>query len=406
MKPLGHQLKAASKALELLINNGYAYINGQPRSGKTLTSLLVAEDFACHNILVLTKKAAIEGWLKFIKQDYIFKKYIVINYEQLCSIRDKRVIFKYNPSDFQLVIIDESHNIGAYPRPSNRWKTIRIFCRDIPHLHLSGTPFIESANSIYHQMAISKYTPFKHANFYDFFREFGIPNSIYVRGVSIPKYDLFKKELLDYIETFTVYMSQQDAGIDMEIVDKVHYVDLPSDIKHLYNTLIKHKYYEGVISGHTIKIVCDNTMALRTSLHQIEGGTIKLQDNTYEISTAKIEYIKRVFGDTTDMGIMSHFIGERAMLERSFKEAKIYSSNAHAEGVDLSHLKYFIIYSSDYSGAKAVQRRERIANINGSNTTEVHHILCHKAISDQVYTITSKKRDFNNEVFKQEMLDD
>jgi len=144
---------------------------------------------------------------------------------------------------------------------------------------------------------------------------------------------------------------------------------------------------------------------LRTALHQLECGTIKIGDEYIILPQAsKAEYIKDKFGDSEDIGIMCHFIAERQKLGKIFKHAQLFSSNAHAEGVDLSHLKHFIIYSSDYSGARFVQRRERIVNINGSNTTTVHHILVKKAISDQVYNLVSKKRDFNNETFEEETI--
>ena len=115
-----------------------------------------------------------------------------------------------------------------------------------------------------------------------------------------------------------------------------------------------------------------------------------------------IDYIKKEFGDEEDIGIMCHFIGERKILAKEFKKAKIYSSNAHAEGVDLSHLRHFIIYSSDYSGAKFIQRRDRIINTNGSNTLIVNHLLVKGAISEQVYKRVSKKEDFNNSTYIRE----
>ena len=55
--------------------------------------------------------------------------------------------------------------------------------------------------------------------------------------------------------------------------------------------------------------------------------------------------------------------------------------------------------SSGYSGAKFIQRRDRVVNINGSNTTIVNHILVRGGISEQVYKQVSKKEDFNNSTY-------
>ena len=418
MKPFKHQIEKAEQCWNILKQCGYVYLAGKPRSGKTLTALLIAESSQkINSVLILTKKAAIPGWEKFLNDEELGlrHKYKVTNYEQVGKMNGRKAHLKLNPKDYQLVIIDESHNLGTLGKPSNRIKLIRHLCYHMPHIHLSGTAIVESANSIYHQMFISKYTPFKFKNFYDFHRKFGVPYYIKAGGRDIAQYDKFKPELLDEINKFTVYMTQEDAGIskDVQATDKLHYVELDKGTKELYNTLQKDNIakvwtdmlIDPIGCSKEYDLVCDTTMKLRTSLHMLESGIAKVDDEYIELgNTEKIDYIKKTFGDTEDVGIMSHFIGERRLLEKHFKKAKIYSSNAHSEGVDLSHLKHFIIISSDYSGSKFIQRRDRIVNINGSNTTIVNHILVKNAISDQVYKKVSKKEDFNNSTYERRDL--
>jgi len=288
----------------------------------------------------------------------------------------------------------------------------------MPHIHLSGTAIVESPCGIYHQMKISKYSPFRHKNFYDFHREFGEPYYIKAAGREINQYDRAKDTLMPKINEFTVYMTQEDAGIakELQAVDKLHYVELRDETKKLYNTIqednIVKVYFKMLskimlsVSGNLkLDLVCDTVMKLRTSLHMLESGVIKIDEEYIELgNTEKIDYIKENFGDAKDVGIMCHFVGERIMLNKYFKHASIYSSTSHAEGVDLSHLKYFVILSSGYSGAKFIQRRDRIINTEGSNTLDVHHILVKGAISEQVYKKTSKKEDFNNETYEPTVL--
>lgn len=416
INPFPHQEHFAKLVFEQLKSTGYAYLAGKPRSGKTYTSILAYEmSDKLSRILVLTKKNAIPGWHKFTQGNSRLKhSYYVTNYEQ---------VGKLKAEDYEAVIIDESHNTGAFPKPSLRYKQIRKLCWNMPHIHLSGTAIVESPSSIYHQMYISKYTPFKHKSFYDFHREFGEPYYIKAAGREINQYDKVKDSLIPYINRFTIYMTQEDAGIDKSIqaIDKVHMVDLNQGTKDLYNYLqtnqiitiednmfgerkaymasnISIPILEKVI---TYQLVCDTTMKLRTSLHMLESGVAKIGDNYIDLGNReKIDYIKANFGDSEDTGIMCHFIGERQILEKEFKHAKIYSSSSDAEGVDLSHLKNFVILSSDYSGAKFIQRRDRIININGSNTLVVHHIMVKKAISEQVYKKVSKKEDFNNSTYE------
>ena len=158
IEPCKHQIEKSEELWEILKVKGYCYLAGKPRSGKTLTAILTAEKSdKVSSVLVLTKKAAIPGWLPFtVGRKH---KYTVINYEQVGSIVNNKFMLKLNPDDYQLVIIDESHNLGAIPKASNRIKVIQKLCWHMPHIHLSGTAIVESPCSIYPQMSISKYNP-------------------------------------------------------------------------------------------------------------------------------------------------------------------------------------------------------------------------------------------------------
>lgn len=416
MKAFKHQEEKSEELWDILKVKGYVYLAGKPRSGKTLTAILAAEkSLKIQKVLVLTKKAAIPGWLKFTTTVELGLKhqYHVTNYEQVGKWdNDKRkAILKLNPKDYDLVIIDESHNLGTLGKPSGRYKAIKTLCYNLPHIHLSGTAIVESPNSIYHQMSISKFNPFPFTNFYKFFAKYGKPYYIKAAGREIAQYDKYKDELIVDINKFTVYMTQEDAGIDASVqaTDKLHYVTLDKSTKDLYNELQEHHIvyltymgWDDILGWSTEKdtLVCDTTMKLRTSLHMLESGVAKIDDEYIELGNKeKIEYVKETFGDNKDVGIMCHFVGERVLLRKHFRFAELYSSSSHAEGVDLSHLKHFIILSSDYSGSKFIQRRDRIVNINGSNTTIVNHILVKGGISEQVYNKVSKKEDFNNSTY-------
>lgn len=117
-----------------------------------------------------------------------------------------------------------------------------------------------------------------------------------------------------------------------------------------------------------------------------------------------VKYIKANFDLSLPTVIMSHFIQQQELLKLHFPNLTIASSNSKAEGVDYSWVTNFIIISSDYSGSKFIQRRERIINTEGSNTLKVHHILVKGAISDQVFKKVSKKQDFNNSTYVRETI--
>lgn len=425
--PEPHQITKANELYEIFKVKGYAYLAGKPRSGKTYTSILTMEKSKkLTDILVITTKNAFKGWHLFIDDnDLLTHNYDITNFDQVGSMigagRKKKIHLKITKV-YKAVIIDESHNMGTVGKPSNRYLIIKAMCKDLPHIHLSGTAIVESIGSIYYQMNISKFSPFKHKTFYDFFREWGIPNYMMLHGRQINQYNKYKPELLEYINTFTVYMTQEYAGISksMQAVDKIHYVKLKPSTAKLYNQLQDDKIAEvwsGMLADapneNSDTLICDSVMKLRISLHMLESGLAsipyyendKRKTKYIELgNTEKIDYILQTFGDTDKVGIMSHFIAERKLLKAKFKHAHIYSSKADAEGTDMSHLEHFIIISQDYSGAKHIQRRERVVNMNGSVSLIVNYILVHRAISDQAYKTTSKKKNFNDSTYDSKRL--
>lgn len=432
MIPKNHQYEKAKECWQIMLKYRYVYLQGLPRSGKTLTALLIAEmSKRIQSVLILTPKAAIPGWDKFIndeelQQNELTKNYTVTNYEQVGRIGlrthtktgkelkhpVKEFQFKLNSEDYDLIIIDESHRLGKLGSPSQRYKVLAEFCKDKPHIHLSGTAIVESPNSIYYQMHLPQYTPFKDLDtFYDYFRVFGKPSVQYIGRVDpitgeqapVPKYDLAKPALLEYIEQFTVRMTQEDAGIskDIQASDTIHYVALTETTKKLYNRIQK----DRVVSIHGQPLVCDTTMKLRTSLHMLEGGIVKIDDEYISVGNLeKIEYIKKTWGDHPKLAIMANFIGERQLIKEHFEHAKIFSSTSHAEGTDLSDFDDFVIYSSGYSGSKFIQRRERTVNMMQTSQSIVHHLICKGAISSQVYFTCSDKQDFNNKTYRKDYL--
>jgi hypothetical protein len=158
-----HQIQKSKELLNVLNKYKIAYLAGEVRSGKTLTALNTAELYNAERVLFITKKKAISS----IESDYKnfgFKyQLLVINYESLHKIN-------YKPD---LVIYDESHSLGAFPKPSNRAKLCKkLFC-NIPCILMSGTPAVESYSQLYHQFFVSMFSPFyKYTNFYKWANDF------------------------------------------------------------------------------------------------------------------------------------------------------------------------------------------------------------------------------------------
>lgn len=397
-----HQEVAFNSCYEILKKYGIVYLFGEPRSGKTLTALTVAIKFCNNNykktVLVLTKKSAISGWqssLESIKESAEGLTVVITNYEQAEKLMIKPDIY----------IQDESHNIGRVGKSSKRFKDIKKLCFDAPAVLLSGTPIVESPLSVYYQMNVSKYSPFnKFSTFYKFFNTYGIPCPKRIGAMLVESYSQCKPELLDEIEKFIVRMTLSDAGHTYDNVDEIHYFEPSKLFKDVCKAVINRRSFKGV--------ELNSNMALRTFLHLFESGLYYRKNGDWSVfpryARLKIDYILANFmGKKT--AIMCYFKAEQEYLEDSFRllpNFKIFSATAHCEGVDLSDFDELVIFSQDYSGARFIQRRNRIVNLNKKKSTRVHHLLFKNGISEQIYNCTVQKKIFNDSMFNKDIYND
>lgn len=102
MKLYPHQEIAVSKGSEILKQYHLLYLAGEVRTGKTFTSLSIANNLNYSNVLVVTRKKAISSIEKDIATLSPAYQSTVINYESVHKLTD--------PKSFDLVILDEVHN--------------------------------------------------------------------------------------------------------------------------------------------------------------------------------------------------------------------------------------------------------------------------------------------------------
>lgn len=391
MQPRQHQIEIAVKAVELIKDYNIAYIAAEERTGKTLAALLVAEALAVR-VLVITKAKAIAGWQETIAAYKPNCEVVVTSFHQAY----KHIAFRPN-----LVIIDEAHSmLSAYPKPGKIQKEVRAICEFRSVLFLSATPHAQGYAQLYHQLQVSSFSPFRsYSSFYAWHMHYGKPYTIKVNGFDLAQYDRTKDdEIIAATKHLFITATRAELGFEHEPEDQVHYIDLHEDTKFAYNELLQHQ----IIETSAGTIVADSVSKLRTSLHQIEGGTIKMGEAYHVLNNSeKVDFILKRFGDTKDLVIMYNYKAELTKLEAAFKNARLLQGTSYAEGVDLSMHKHLVIYSQDFSTARHTQRRARQANMERREPIIVHFLLVKKAISEEVYkTVSVNKKNYVDSVFK------
>ena len=401
MKPYPHQIELANEGYEILKKHMIVYLATEERTGKTLASIMIAEMCDIKTVLVLTKKKALEegGWQDTLKQFPHDKKYTITNYHQ-CR--------KFSRPD--LLILDESHNYisGCPDQPILQKYIQEHISHQVPIIYLSATPHAQGYQMLYHQFALSSWSPWrKYNNFRHWFTRYGIPSTVWVNSRERAIYTKTHEDLvLPDIQHFFITKTRKELNFPHEPVDELHYIELDQSTKDIYNELLKDKMYEWHSHQKECILLCDSPMKLRASLHMLEGGVAKIEDEYLILRNCeKIDYIMTTWGDTEDLVIYYQYIAEGRKLRHYFKKATILQGTSNAEGIDLAHKDTIVIYSQDFSTARHSQRRARQAAKHRDRPITVHFLLVKKATSAQVYkTVSINKQNFVDSVFERTKL--
>lgn len=397
MTPYPHQVSIAKDAYNILREHMIVYLAMLERTGKTLTSILTCEH--CENVksvLVITKKKALDGWKDTLSHYRTHLNFQVVNYHQ---------VDKVTPNTYDIVILDEAHSyLSKYPKVGSIWKGVARLTIQKPIIYLSATPSAQGSSLLYHQFKLSSWSPFlAYPTFYRWFAVYGNLKVKRFGARMIKDYSNCKEDKVwNAVGHLFISYTREELGFKHEPVDRVHFVDLNQETKLAYRRLEK----TGILKIGMDNFVADTPMALMTKLHQIEGGTLKQDDKSVVLeNTEKIDYILKMYGDSTDLVIFYHYVCEYDKLKTYFKNAKLLQASAYAEGVDLSMYKNLVVYSMNFSTAQYTQRRARQANIKRDSPIFVDFLLTKGAISDQVYECVAKnKKNFVDKYFKRDCV--
>ena len=301
-----YQKVASRKLTRLCQIKKCAYLSGECRTGKTLVALSVVKNMALEKVLVITKKKAIPS----IKSDV--EK---MNLERVVSITNFEQLKNFKGTSWNMIIVDEAHSVGAFPKPSQRYQNI-LQLRYNSIILMSGTPSPESFSQLYHQWSLTPFLWSKYQNFYRWASDYvDVKEKRVGTGVVIKDYsDARQSRILKDIEPYTVQMTQKEAGFTQEIEEEVHTVKMSRRTYRLALRIIKN----GVIGSPTGRsVVADTGAKVMSKLRQIYNGHVITENHGAVIfDKSKIKYIKNNFSGK--IAILYCFIAEGKMLRDFF----------------------------------------------------------------------------------------
>jgi hypothetical protein len=402
-----YQIDCANKGYEILKNTGITYYSIQVRCGKTLISLETARLFGAKRVLFLTKKKAIDSILNDYNEFNYSDKFelVVTNNESLHKLLD---------NDFDLVIQDEAHRLGAFPKPSKIAVDLRTRFRSKPLIFLSGTMSPESFSQLYHQFWTSDCSPWSnYRNFYAWAKDYVNVKQKRIGAFMANDYsggieNKIMADITKHIVTFT----QEQSGFTSKITEEILYVKMKPQTYNIANVLLRDRVFEG----NSDAILADTAATLMQKLHQIYSGTVKLESGkSVVLDTSKAEFIKERFSGKK-LAILYIFKEELNLLTQVFGADNITndldefnSTDKHfvgqvvssREGISLRNADVLIMLNIAHSNVSYIQARDRLTFLDRKEN-KVYFIFSQGGIEDKIYKVVQGKKKYSSNIFKKD----
>lgn len=390
------------KGKSILKQFGIVYLAMEVRTGKTATALTIAKDYK--RVLFITKKKAIQSILDdFSALNYNYEL-VVINNESLHKIDGK----------FDLIISDEHHRNGTFPKPNLSAKFIKKNFSHLPMIFLSGTPSPESYSQLFHQFWVSDKSPFaQYKNFYSWAKDYvNVKEKNF--GYIVKDYSDAKfSEINSCISKYFIKFTQKESGFSTKVNENVLICSLKQSTYDIINKLKR----DLIVIGKDEEIVADTKVKLMQKIHQLSSGTIIFESgNAKVIDDSKAQFIKETFKGKK-IAIFYKFTQELNALKSVFKESlttdlnEFNETNKHIalqivsgrEGISLKNADVLIYYNIDFSALSYWQSRDRLTTME-RKTNDIYWIFSDKGIERQIYKQVIAKKDYTlNHFIKTEL---
>lgn len=403
-----YQKQILETGITVLKKHRFLYLAMEVRTGKTLTSLAMSLALPVSNLLFITKKKAISS----IQNDYDLLaphyKITIINYESLHKVSHE--------TKWDLVVCDESHSMGAFPKPSLRAKLVKqLLIKHDPYvILLSGTPTPESYSQMYHQVYGIRNNPFKqHVNFYKFAKQYVEVKQKKIGPHTINDWSHGLPTILDHMKPYTINYSQKEAGFKVNTDESILTVPVSPMVKKLVNQLSK----DRVIEGKDNVILADTAVKLMSKLHQLYSGTVKFESGeSMVIDLSKAEFIRKEFKNKK-IAIFYKFKEELNALKKVYRkslctELEDFNTTNKSialqivsgrEGISLKNAQALVYYNIDFSATSYWQSRDRMTT-KDRLYNKIYWIFSEGGIENDIYKSVINKKDYTLNHFKKDLL--
>jgi hypothetical protein len=400
-----YQRTIVDRATSILRDHRFVYLAMEVRTGKTLTSLSIAEEMGVERVLFLTKKKALGSITEDSNKLCPSYEFWAINYESM---------HKLPKLNWDLIILDEAHTLGAFPKPSKRAKAVRALVRNRYVILLSGTPTPESYSQMYHQVYGITGNPFRgYKNFYRFADDYVDVRERVINSLKMNFYDKGLPSILTAMQPYMISFSQREAGFKSQLNEQVLNVPMEPRTYRMCAELRKHR----VIDGKEEVVLADTPVKLMQKLHQMYSGTVKFESGkamVFDHSKAQFIYdrfcrdkiaifykfkaelkaLQDVYGDELTTDLNEFYEGDKSIA------LQIVSGR---EGISLRQAKCLVYYNIDFSATSYWQSRDRMTT-KERRESDIYWVFSERGIEKKIYKAVSSKKDYTLNHFRKDVL--
>lgn len=404
-----YQNELVSEGWEVMHRHNFLYLALETRVGKTPISLTIAGRLNLP-ILFLTKASNIKD-IEHTVSMMAIPNVTVMSFDSLHKCTKQR----------QVIIADEAHSFGTYPKPSKRAKSMHKISKGCPVIFLSGTPTPESYSQLYHQLwsaNCSHRLIDGYKNFYAWGKDYiDIKQKIIGVGQRVNDYSHAKEGLMDSVIDFMVTKTKEDAGFKhYKSKELFYYVPMPEPLVNAIKRLRKDK----IITLNDQNIIADTGASMLSKIHQMCSGTV-ITENTdvwLYLSRHKIDKINEILQDYPRIAIYYKFKAEREILLKEYGSritednnvfmtdpTKIYIGQfvSKREGIDLSNADALVFFNIEHSYLSYSQTISRILNINRESEPTIIFLFSEKGIEKKIYDVVVNKQNYTSRHFNRDI---
>lgn len=400
-----YQKKLSTDVSEILRLRKLCYLSAEVRTGKSLISLEACHKLKAKRVLFVTKIKAFSSiqW-DYDQMDYSFKLVLI----------NKESIHKIETNDFDVIILDEAHQYGSFPKPATYQKEIKKRFGHLPILLMSGTMSPESYSQMYHQFSISNHSPFReYSNFYKWANDYVNVKQKHLGYAKVNDYsDADIKKIRGMIRHFMISFTQEEAGFTSKVRENIIEIEMQPITYDIINRLKK----DLVVKGKSGKmIIADTGAKLMQKIHQLSSGTIKFEDGTSSIiDNSKAVYIRDNFKDYK-IGIFYKYVAQLESLKLvlgdkittcvdEFNQTDKWIALQFVsgrEGINLSKADYLVMCEIDFSAVTYFQAKDRMT-IKDRLENQIFWLFGKNTIEFKIYKTVLEKKNYTLSNFKKD----